>query len=94
MRAGSQLPQQSEEHGGNGAHCERAAALPQSCPTGRAQVGRSVDVSNSFEILYDMADGKPVFDEAFLEKRLDQCAPLQRDDRARQPDMKDLGQRT
>ncbi len=94
MRAGSQLPQQSEARCSYGAHCERAAALPQLWPTGRAQMGRSVDVSNSFEILYELADGKPVFDEAFLEKRLDQCAPLQRDDWARQPDMKDLRQHT
>ncbi len=42
------------------------------------QVGRSVDVSNSFEILYETAHSKPVFDEAFLEKRLDQCASRSR----------------
>lgn len=36
------------------------------------QVGRTVDVSNSFELLYKNIDGRPSFDEAFLVKRLQQ----------------------
>lgn len=33
-----------------------------------------MDISNSFEILYSLTDGKVVFNDAFLTKRLDQCA--------------------
>ncbi len=41
-----------------------------------AQVGRQVDISNSFEIQYVVVDGKVVVEETFLAKRLDQCALL------------------
>jgi COP9 signalosome complex subunit 6 len=36
------------------------------------QVGRNVDISNSFEILYAAVEGKVVMDDAFMAKRLDQ----------------------
>lgn len=49
--------------------------LSRHCMLLRIQLGRSVDISNSFEILYSVVDGKVVFDDAFMAKRLDQCEP-------------------
>jgi JAB1/Mov34/MPN/PAD-1 ubiquitin protease len=37
------------------------------------QTGRTVDISNSFEIKYSMVDGGVEIDELFLAKKTDQC---------------------
>lgn len=37
------------------------------------QSGRTVDISNSFEIKFEMADGSPVIDHPFLLKKQEQC---------------------
>lgn len=40
------------------------------------QVGRVVDISNSFELRHELAgDGSVLLDEAFLTKKLGQCMP-------------------
>ena len=42
-----------------------------------AQDGRNVDISNSLEIVYSVGpDGGLEVDEAFLTKKMDQCAAL------------------
>lgn len=52
-------------------HSEDGSFRVMGCLLG-AQVGRTVDVSNSCEMLFKTVNGRPVFDEAFLMKRLDQ----------------------
>lgn len=44
-----------------------------------AQSGRVVDVSNSFEIKYELVEGFPVIDEAFLARKMDQYKQVFKD---------------
>jgi COP9 signalosome complex subunit 6 len=50
-----------------------AAAPVLGCLLG-SQAGRTVDISNSFEIDYIVQDGRVVINEAFLTRKQEQCA--------------------
>ena len=59
------------------AHAAFMHPLFDPCLVASSQDGRNVDISNSLEIVYSVAaDGGLEVDEAFLTKKMDQCAPL------------------